>query len=76
VCGDSSSLSLSVSIIHFPFTHSPSFPLTPSARVMSMDQISGMEPLHENWGDVHLGEDIDEAGDPPRVWSKYGEVRT
>jgi cGMP-dependent protein kinase len=43
---------------------------------MSMDQISGMEPLHENWGDVHLGEDIDEAGDPPRVWSKYGEVRT
>ena len=43
------------------------------ARVLSMDQISGMEPIHENWGDVKLGEDIDEGGDPPRIWSKYGE---
>lgn len=42
------------------------------ARVMSMDQIAGFEPLHEKWGDVKLGEAIDEAGDPPRVWSKYG----
>lgn len=43
------------------------------ARVMSMDQLAGFEPLHENWGgSVKLGEAIDEAGDPPRVWSKYG----
>lgn len=26
------------------------------ARVMSMDQIEGLEPIHENWGDVDLGE--------------------
>lgn len=26
------------------------------ARVLSMDQIAGMEPIHENWGDVKLGE--------------------
>jgi len=25
------------------------------ARVLSMDQISGMEPIHEDWGDVCLG---------------------
>jgi hypothetical protein len=25
------------------------------ARVLSMDQIAGMEPIHENWGDVKLG---------------------
>jgi len=43
------------------------------ARVMSMDQIAGFEPIHEKWGDVKLGEAIDEAGDPPRVWSKYGK---
>ncbi|EWM20604.1 cgmp-dependent protein [Nannochloropsis gaditana] len=43
------------------------------ARVLSMDQMAGFEPLHEKWGDVRLGEAIDEAGDPPRVWSKYGE---
>ena len=38
------------------------------ARVLSMDQIEGVEPHHENWGDLTLGEDIDEGGDPPRVW--------
>ena len=29
------------------------------ARVMSMDQIEGLEPIHENWGDVDLGEKIE-----------------
>lgn len=38
------------------------------ARVLSMDQIEGLRPLHENWGDVLLGDEIDEGGDPPRVW--------
>jgi len=38
------------------------------ARVLSMDQIEGLEPVHENWGDLTLGEDIDEGGDPPRIW--------
>lgn len=26
------------------------------ARVMSMDQIEGLEPMHEDWPDVDLGE--------------------
>eukprot|EP01036_Dinobryon_divergens_P032546 gene32546-42159_t len=43
------------------------------ARILSMDQIEGIEPEHENWGDLNLGEDIDEGGDPPRVWSKNGD---
>jgi serine/threonine protein phosphatase PrpC/CRP-like cAMP-binding protein len=38
------------------------------ARILSMDQIEGLEPVHENWGDLTLGNDIDEEGDPPRVW--------
>lgn len=25
------------------------------ARVLSMDQIEGIEPVHENWGDLNLG---------------------
>ncbi len=43
------------------------------ARVMSMDQIDKIEPMHENWGDLTLGESIDEGGDPPRVWSPLGD---
>ena len=36
------------------------------ARILSLDQIEGLEPIHENWGDVNLGEELDEGGDPPR----------
>ena len=43
------------------------------ARILSLDQIEGLEPIHENWGDVNLGEEIDEGGDPPRIWSPNGE---
>ena len=25
------------------------------ARILSMDQIEGLEPVHENWGDLNLG---------------------
>ncbi len=42
------------------------------ARVLSMDQIEGVEPPHENWGDMVAGDEIDEGGDPPRVWSANG----
>eukprot|EP00602_Paraphysomonas_sp_CaronLab_P009421 CAMPEP_0185029392 /NCGR_PEP_ID=MMETSP1103-20130426/15671_1 /TAXON_ID=36769 /ORGANISM="Paraphysomonas bandaiensis, Strain Caron Lab Isolate" /LENGTH=986 /DNA_ID=CAMNT_0027564111 /DNA_START=302 /DNA_END=3262 /DNA_ORIENTATION=+ len=42
------------------------------ARVLSMDQIEGIEPVHENWGDINLGEELDEGGDPPRIWSPHG----
>ena len=43
------------------------------ARVMTMEQIEGNAPLHENWGDLELGNEIDEGGDPPRIWSPQGD---
>jgi len=42
------------------------------AMVMSLDQLDGIEPVHENWEDTN-GETIDESGDPPRLWAKNGE---
>lgn len=36
---------------------------------MTMDQIEGNEPIHENFG-TNLGEEIDQGGDPPRVWDQ------
>mmetsp|Transcript_2407 Transcript_2407/g.4345 ORF Transcript_2407/g.4345 Transcript_2407/m.4345 type:complete len:1062 (+) Transcript_2407:50-3235(+) len=39
------------------------------AIVMTIDQIEGLEPIHENWG-INLGEEVDESGDPPRVWEQ------
>lgn len=42
------------------------------ARIMTMDQIDGVEPLHENFN-TSLGDELDEQGDPPRVWSKLGD---
>lgn len=41
--------------------------------MLSRDQIHGLEPIHENWGDVILGDEIDEGGDPPRVWCPDGD---
>lgn len=38
------------------------------ARVMTIDQIDGLVSMDENRGALDLGEDIDEEGDPPRVW--------
>lgn len=43
------------------------------ARVLSMDQIEGLEPIHENWGTLLQGDEIDEGGDPPRIWSPLGD---
>jgi len=52
------------------------------ARILSLDQIEGLEPVNEEddddmgndgEGDLILGEEIDEGGDPPRVWSPHGE---
>jgi hypothetical protein len=37
------------------------------ARVLNLDQLDGLEPIHDNW-DVKLGEEIDDGGDPPRIW--------
>ncbi|KAL7543762.1 hypothetical protein ACHAXR_013060 [Thalassiosira sp. AJA248-18] len=57
------------------------------ARILSLDQIEGLEPIdpdeaerdekaHLDGGDgteIVLGEEIDEGGDPPRVWSPHGD---
>lgn len=37
------------------------------AKIMTMDQIEGYEPIHENYG-TGLGDEIDQGSDPPRVW--------
>lgn len=55
------------------------------ARILTMDQIEGYKPMGE-WGegegegdeernaveDIELGKEIDEEGDPPRVWASKG----
>eukprot|EP00581_Thalassiosira_minuscula_P014769 CAMPEP_0183721474 /NCGR_PEP_ID=MMETSP0737-20130205/13736_1 /TAXON_ID=385413 /ORGANISM="Thalassiosira miniscula, Strain CCMP1093" /LENGTH=728 /DNA_ID=CAMNT_0025951487 /DNA_START=137 /DNA_END=2326 /DNA_ORIENTATION=+ len=58
------------------------------ARILSLDQIEGLEPIDEeeaererqsngemgaSEGEIILGEEIDEGGDPPRVWSPHGD---
>jgi len=57
------------------------------ARILSLDQIEGLEPIDEEEGEkdeklllngggeseIVLGEEIDEGGDPPRVWSPHGD---
>lgn len=36
-------------------------------RVLNVNQLEGHEPIHDNWN-VNLGNEVDEYGDPPRVW--------
>lgn len=49
------------------------------ARVLSLDQLEGLEPITDrddsanDDGDLELGEELDEGGDPPRVWSPDGD---
>ena len=50
------------------------------ARILSLDQLEGLEPVHKeddnpnnNGADIELGEELDEGGDPPRVWSPNGD---
>lgn len=48
------------------------------ARVLSLDQLEGLEPIIEGQSeadgdDFELGEELDEGGDPPRVWSPNGD---
>lgn len=40
------------------------------AQIMSIDQMQGKEEMHEDWGDLVLGETLDLEGDSPRVWAK------
>ena len=50
------------------------------ARILSLDQLEGLEPIIDkdddpdnDEGDIELGEELDEGGDPPRVWSPNGD---
>jgi serine/threonine protein phosphatase PrpC/CRP-like cAMP-binding protein len=46
------------------------------ARIMSLDQLEGLEPIVEGESenmDCELGEELDEGGDPPRVWAANGD---
>eukprot|EP00308_Calcidiscus_leptoporus_P000358 CAMPEP_0119357956 /NCGR_PEP_ID=MMETSP1334-20130426/6257_1 /TAXON_ID=127549 /ORGANISM="Calcidiscus leptoporus, Strain RCC1130" /LENGTH=1049 /DNA_ID=CAMNT_0007372323 /DNA_START=84 /DNA_END=3233 /DNA_ORIENTATION=+ len=38
------------------------------AVIMSCDQLEGIVEYHENWN-VALGDELDNGGDPPRVWA-------
>lgn len=38
------------------------------ARICTIDQMEGKEPMHEKWGEFELGVDINYDGDIPRVW--------
>ena len=40
-------------------------------EVMTIGQLQGEEPMHDNF-DVDLGNQIDEGGDPPRLWEPNG----
>mmetsp|Transcript_22600 Transcript_22600/g.63050 ORF Transcript_22600/g.63050 Transcript_22600/m.63050 type:complete len:485 (-) Transcript_22600:22-1476(-) len=40
------------------------------AEIKSIDQMEDREPMHDNWGDLVLGKEVDIHGDPPRVWVK------
>lgn len=54
-----------LSSLHFEITYAPG--------LQTSLFYTGLEPVHENWGDLNLGETIDEGGDPPRVWSPKGD---
>jgi serine/threonine protein phosphatase PrpC len=44
------------------------------ARVLSVQQVLQNDiSVQDNWGNITLGDEIDEAGDPPRVWSQEGD---
>ena len=38
------------------------------AQVATMDQLEGLEPMHENWGDTAETGGDEGDGDPPRIW--------
>jgi serine/threonine protein phosphatase PrpC/CRP-like cAMP-binding protein len=52
------------------------------ARILSLDQLEGLEPINDDSvsdlsghqeDDFVLGEELDEDGDPPRVWAQNGD---
>lgn len=39
------------------------------ARVLTIEQVDGYEPIHENWDESVMNDDSEKNGNPPRVWS-------
>ena len=37
-------------------------------QIATMDQLEGLEPEHENWGDTAETGGDEGDGDPPRIW--------
>jgi serine/threonine protein phosphatase PrpC/CRP-like cAMP-binding protein len=42
------------------------------ARILNMAMLDGLMEEHDDWG-LALGEDLDEEGDPPRIWAADDE---
>ena len=40
------------------------------AVVANLDQLDGLEPMHENWTETKSNDEEDDTGDPPRIWVK------
>ena len=40
------------------------------AVVANMDQMDGLEEMHESWQEATDGDEDDDTGDPPRIWLK------
>ena len=43
-------------------------------RVLTVDMIEGLESVHENFCEFKPSEEIDEKGDPPRIWRKDADL--
>ena len=48
--------------------------LKAGGRILTSDQMEGLEPVTNDWGDVVLGEDIDTEGTIPRVWLQDKDI--
>lgn len=76
VSNDTGGLSVNaMSSDHTPYRKDERFRVMKyGARILSVDQVlQNNEQDNDNWGDITLGDDIDEAGDPPRVWAQDGD---
>jgi len=45
--------------------------LLPSLLFARIYVHQGLEAIHDDW-DMSLGDEVDEGGDPPRIWSQDG----
>ena len=78
--GGKSLKAMAMSSDHTPYRKDERFRILKyGARILSMGQLMNSQAnigsereSFLGWGDLILGEDIDEGGDPPRVWSPNG----